>query len=196
MTHASHRGGGRTGLHALLLVLLAQHLANAAQTRVEDIFGRSLEEHGIALVDSDGYLANPLIKFYVLPPTNASLPGSARLTANGARLYFDNPGAVTPNGPAKTVSLTSPSSRIPVRLSIFPDRDTADEEYTLTLVFTGANNARQTNTLPIRVRDLDVQPTNAFVVTMNFDRDITALFTNSLSRALARQAAADWAYFF
>jgi putative Ig domain-containing protein len=183
-------------VHGLILIVFAQHLASAAPTRVEDVFGRSLDERGVALVDWDGYMANPLIKFYILPPTNAALPGSARLTANGARLYFDNPGSVSANGPVKTVSLSSPASRVPIRLSIFPDRDSVDEEYTLTIVFTGANNAKETNMLPIRVRDLDVQRTNAFVVTMNFDRDITEFFTNSLSRALTMQAAEDWAYFF
>ena len=40
-------------------------------------------QHGITLVDWDGYMANPLIKFYLLPPTNASLPGAVALSANG-----------------------------------------------------------------------------------------------------------------
>jgi hypothetical protein len=108
-----------------------------AQTIVKDIFDRSLNVHGITLVDWDGYLANPLIKIYVFPPANGVLPGSATLTANGRRLYFDTPGAVSTNGPSRTISLSSAAVGAPVRLSIFPDRDSGDEDYTLTLVFTG-----------------------------------------------------------
>ena len=39
-----------------------------------------------------------------------------------------------------------------------------------------ADNAKQTNTVPIHVRDLDLQRTNDFVVTVNFDRDATGFF--------------------
>src|SRR5439155_15472434 len=121
-----------------LSLVMAQALcfAAVAQTGVQDIFGRSLNQHGVTLVDWDGYLANPLIKFYVFPPTNGVLPGSATLTANGRRLYFDTPGAVSTNGPSKTVSLTSAAVGDAVRLSTFPDRDSLDEDYTLTLLFT------------------------------------------------------------
>lgn len=170
--------------------------AGYAQTMIQDIFGRSLNQHGITLVDWDGYMANPLLKFYVLPPTNAALPGSATLTANGPRLYFDTPGSVSPNGPSKTISLASAGVGVPVRLSIFPDRDSLSEDYTLTIVFTGSGGARQTNTVPLHVLDLDLQRTNDFAVTKNFDRDITGFFTNATRRALISQAADDWSYFF
>lgn len=156
-----------------LSLLLTFPCEGLPQTRVQDIFGRTLNEHGITLVDWDGYLANPLIKFYVFPPTNGVLPGSATLTANGGRLYFDTPSSVSPTGPGKTVSFTNAGVGVPVRLSIFPDRDSLDEDYTLTLVFAGANNGKQTNTVPIHVVDQDVQRANNFAVTVNFDRDIT-----------------------
>ena len=184
-------------LSALIFsILLAPLFTAGAQTRVNDIFGRSLNQHGVTLVDWDGYLANPLLKIYLLPPTNAVLPGSATLTANGGRLYFDTTSSVSSGGPGKTISLTSATTAVPVRLSIFPDRDSVDEDYTLTIVFTGANSVKQTNTLPIHVIDQDVQRTNVFNVTVNFDRDITGVFTNATRRALTKQVADDWTYFF
>jgi len=181
---------------AAVLLLFASPYEGSAQSTVQDVFGRSLNQRGIILVDWDGYLANPLIKVYVFPPTNGVLPGSATLTANGVRLYFNNPSSVSTNGPSKTVSLTSPDVGVPVRLSVFPDRDSTNENYTLTVVFTGADSAKQTNTIPIYVIDQDLQRTNDFVVTVNFDRDATGFFTNATRRALVRQAADDWAYFF
>ena len=184
-------------LSALIFgIILALHFTATAQTRVSDIFGRSLDQHGVTLVDWDGYLANPLIKIYLLPPTNGALPGSTILTADGARLYFDTPSEVSSNGPGKTVLFADSVTAMPVSLSIFPDRDSQDENYTLTLVFTGANSLKQTNTMPIHVLDQDLQRTNDFVVTVNFDRDETGVFTNALRRALTTQAANDWTYFF
>jgi hypothetical protein len=182
----------------LLILALGSFLLSvaSAQTKVEDIFGRSLNEAGITLVDWDGYMANPLIKFYLLPPTNAVLPGNVTLTINGSRLYFENPGNVSTNGPSKTISLANSSSRVPVRLSIFPDHDGLDEDYVMTLVFTGVNSARQTNTIPIHVLDQDLARTNDFNVVINYDRDVTGFFTNVVRRSLVKQATEDWAYFF
>lgn len=180
----------------ILIFFLTALLNTRAQTIVQDIFGRPLNQHGITLVDWDGYMANPLLKIYVFPPTNAVLPGSATLSADGGRLYFDTPSSVSSTGPSKTISLTSATPGVPVRLSIFPDRDSANEDYTLTIVFTGANAASQTNTLPIHVVDQDLQRANDFAVTENFDRDLTGVFTNATRRALVKEAAEDWACFF
>ena len=166
-----------------------------AQTVVQDIFGNNLSQHGLTLVDWDGYLANPLLKFYFFPPINAPLPGSAMLSANGARLYFETPSTVSSTGPSKTISFTNPGVGVPVGLSVFPDRDGLAEEYTLRIVFRGANSPPQTNTLPIHVLDLDLQRTNEFEVTKNFDRDITGFFSKAARRTLVAQAADDWAYF-
>src|SRR5271155_1781372 len=122
------------------IIFQTQDLPVFAQTRVQDIFGRSLNTPGITLVDWDGYMANPLIKFYLLPPTNAVLPGSATLTANGARLYFGTPSSVSSNGPGTTISLTSSNVAVPANLSIFPAHNDPDGSYTLTIVFTGSNH--------------------------------------------------------
>jgi len=171
------------------------HFADA-QTRVQDIFGRSLNQRGVTLVDRDGYMANPLIEFYLLPPTNAALPGSATLTASGARLYFDIPSTVGAGGPTATRSLTHPNKLVPVSLSLFPSHTDPDGSYALTIVFTDAHHAKQTNTLPITVIDQGTHRSNDFAVTVNFDRDATHLFNNPVARLLVKQAADDWAYYF
>lgn len=180
----------------LLLLFSCIAVTALAQVQVEDIFGRSINQRGITLVDWDGYMANPLIRFYLRSPTNSSLPGTAVLTANGVRLYFDTSSSVSANGPMKSISLSSATSKVAVGLSIFPDRDGLDEDYTLTIVFTDATAKKQTNFVPIHVIDQDLQRTNDFVVTENFDRDVTGFFTNATKRALVKQAADDWAYFF
>lgn len=186
----------RSVLILLLLVLQFERLSASAQTQVQDIFGRSLNNRGITLVDWDGYMANPLIKIYLLPPTNVTLPGSATLSANGARLYFGMPSNVSATGPDATISFTNFTTPVPVTLSIFPAHESLDDVYTLTIVFTGAHNKHQTNTVPIQVIDQDAGSPNAFVVTPDFSQDSTVFFENPTARQLVTQAANDWTYYF
>lgn len=183
---------------SLLVVLFCLHLVPkvAAQTRIADIFGRSLNTNGVTLVDWDGYLANPLITIYLLPPTNATFPGSATLTANGPRLYFSEPSTVSPTGPSTGVSFTNATNRVPVGISIFPDRDSSNEDYTLTLVYQGSGKPAQTNHVPIHVVDQDLPRTNDFNVTVDFSADSTTFFADPGKRAIVEKAANDWAYFF
>jgi hypothetical protein len=186
----------RLSFWLVAVCLLAVSLSARAQVAVQDIFGRSLNQHGITLVDWDGYMANPLIKVYLFAPTNAALPGTLTLSADGPYLYLSTPSSVSSNGPSASVSFAD-SSGVAVGLSTFPGRDSASEDHTLTLVFADAHGSKQTNTVPIHVLDLDVPRTNDFVVTMNFDHDITQVFTtNAVRRSLATQAANDWTYFF
>src|SRR5205809_350095 len=113
-----------------LLALQFLALTAPAQTVVQDIFGRLLNQHGITLVDWDGLMPNRQLRFFCLRQT------------------------------------------------------------------TGADSQKQTNTVPLHVMDLDLQRTNEFVVTANFDRDITGVFTNATRRLLVTEAANDWTYFF
>jgi len=186
------------GNAALLLALsiFARPTSAQAQSLVQDIFGRDLTQRGVTLVQWDGYLANPLIKTYFFPPTNSILPTTATLTANGARLYFESPSAVAASGPSKTITFTNRTIGVPVDISIFPSHQGRDQTYRLTLVFTDAANAKQTNTVPINVRILDRGHTNEFKVTINYDRDVTGFFADPDRQALVKQAAADWSYYF
>ena len=56
---------------SLLLVLLSVNSAAAQGVVVEDIFGRDLNKNGLVLVDWEGQIANPAIKFFVVPPATA-----------------------------------------------------------------------------------------------------------------------------
>src|SRR5204863_2154728 len=90
--------------------------------RVEDTFGRALNEHGLVLVDWEGYIANPAIKFFILPPPSARYPLSFVFRAREPRLCFDLPSTTGQDGPRKEIRLDHPE-KSPVWVSIFPDRD-------------------------------------------------------------------------
>ncbi len=167
-----------------------------AQIKIQDIFGRSLIEHGITLVDRDGYMANPLIKFRLVPPLDAALPGAFTLSANGGRLYFNNPCQPSANGPTSTRPVTEPNKPVIVKMSIFPAHTASAAPWALKVVFTDANKISQTNTVAIHVIEQDTHRPNEFGVTVNFALDATGFFSNRAAREIVRQAADDWSYYF
>jgi hypothetical protein len=203
-----HRGPDKqaafeeTPMHGTLVRLVAlAGLAGAAAAAeapprqgllIEDIFGRRLNERGLVLVDWDGYMANPAIKFFLTPPAGAALPARAVLSAREPRLYFNLPSQAGPEGPCKEVVFRTPE-KAAVHVSIFPDRDGKDEDHTLKIAFTDADGKKQTLSLPVHVLDLDRDRPPAFRITTDFSQDRTGFFKEQAHRAVLRQAADDWA---
>ena len=159
-----------------------------------DIFGRTINTHGLVLVDWDGYIANPAIKFYLLPPPDAALPAKAVLTADEPRLRFDLPSETGPIGPRKEVVWLK-RDKIPVYISIFPDRDGKDEDHRLHVDFTDARGRQERLSMPVHVIDQDRDRAEEFV-TVDYSQDRTGFFKDPAKRATIEQAARDWAYFF
>ena len=179
----------------LLITGLAPCASALNEIGFEDIFGRSLITRGMTLVDWEGQIANPAIKIFVRPPSDATFPATAVISSTQPRLYFDLPSTATATGPSKTLSFPN-SSPVPVFVSIFPDRDTADENHTLSLTFTASGGAQRTQTLNVHVIDQDKPAAPVFNVTVNFTKDQTGFFGDAAKRSIVQQAADDWAYFF
>ncbi len=170
--------------------------AQVAGIVVEDIFGRDLKDHGLTLVDWDGYLANPAIKFFVLPPSDAAFPGSAVLSANNQRLYFDLPSTVGANGPTKQISFPAANSQVAVYISAAPDRDSLDDDFQLTITFTGADNHTTSTIIPIHEIDQDQPSPQSLQIVTDFTQDQTGFFASTSTRNVISQGALDWAFFF
>lgn len=162
---------------------------------VKDTFDRTINARGISLVDWEGYLANPAIKLTVTVPANAVLPASAVLTANHQRLYFNSPCSVGANGPSKTISFSSTTKTVTVYMSIFPDRDGLEENYTLNIALTDKAGAKSTTQVPVRVIDQDGASVPNFSIITDYSTDQTGFFSDPLKRTVIEQAAGDWAYF-
>jgi Putative Ig domain len=172
------------------------HLIALNDVMIRDIFGRSLNNKSITLVDWEGYLANPAIKLNIKPPANATFPGHATVTANGVRLYFNLPSTVGPSGPSKSLTYSDASTSNSIYLSIFPDRDTLAENYELTVTFTDNIGQTKTTTLGIHVIDQDKNQSILFPLVVNFSKDQTGFFDDPVKRAIVQQAGNDWFYFF
>ena len=137
---------------------------------VLDRFGRRLNEHGLTLVDWEGQIANPAIRISIVPPTDTTFPATAIVSCPQARLYFDEPSTAGASGPAKTLKFPN-STPVPLPMSIFPDRDGADEDWPITVQITSANGASRILIFNAHVIDQD-QPTRPveFPITIDFSR--------------------------
>lgn len=161
---------------------------------VEDIFDRRLNSREIVLVDWDGHLANPAMEFRIDPPRDAVFPAGAILTADGGRLYFDEPSNAGSTGPSKSLSFTNQTAKT-FYLSIFPDRDSVDEHYRLKVDFSDSAGTQSIIFVDIHVVDQDVGTAPAFEVHLDFSEDQSGFFIGSQERSIMHDAVNDWAYF-
>ncbi len=133
---------------------------------VREVFGKEVNETGIVLVDWEGHIANPAMKYFV------ELPGAtATLSSNEPRLYFNRPSSTGANGPTKSLVSEDPTQAVEFHISIFPDRDTSDESHTLTIRYVGADGRVSTQTIYVHVIDQDVDRPLEFDVIPNFRHD-------------------------
>jgi Putative Ig domain len=193
-------GGGHgsqvAGFATSLFVVLLSTAAPADGITIEDTFGRRLNDRGMVLVDWDGQIANPAIRIVIKPPTDVGFPASAMISSTEPRLYFDLPSTAGATGPSKSLSFANATAAMPVLVSIFPDRDGLDEDHVLEIKFTEAGGAQSTQQLKAHVIDQDKAPSANFHVEVDFSKDKTGFFDDSAKRAIVRQAAEDWGFFF
>ena len=157
---------------------------------VRDIFGRVVNDTGIVLVDWEGHIANPAMKYFVEMPDRAVI-----LSSSEPRLYFDLPSSAGASGPTKQLVPDGSADLQEFWVSIFPDRDTLDEEFELTLRYLDNRNRVRSQTIDVHVIDQDLDRPLEFNVVVDFRYDETGVFDDPLARAVVKQAAADWAYF-
>ena len=163
---------------------------------IRDIFGRVVNETGVVLVDWEGHIANPLMTYSVEFPAGVTVPTRVFLASDESRLMFDLPSQFGVNGPSKVVRLAGESPAGDFRITIFPDRDTADETHSLTLQYVDDNDERRSQTIDIHVVDQDRERPLEFNIIADFSYDKSGLFDDPVARATAQQGADDWAYFF
>ncbi|WP_165225390.1 Ig domain-containing protein [Aquisphaera insulae] len=194
----------RSQIIAACLLIVATYLVVVAASRpgpllVEDCFGRAIGARGLTLVDWDGYIANPAIRFDVVAPAAASYPARLVIRGDHPRLAFDLPSTAGAGGPTKEIRLAR-AGRTSIRVAIFPDRDGRDEDHALTIDLEDAGGRRRSARVPLhlvdqdREEEADVRPRRLPIV-VDFSQDRTGFFEDEARRRVARRAAADWSYF-
>ncbi|MFC5817826.1 Ig domain-containing protein [Nonomuraea harbinensis] len=201
------RGSRRTrsAVAALLLsslltggVTTPAHAASPAE--VIDLFGRTVNGHGVQLVDWQGYLANPYVELTVKPPADARYPVTVDLKAEGtSRLMMDLPSQLTATGATKTLTFASAAERKTFKLAIHSRRGPGqDETHTLRLSVREAGGATSQQSMPIRVQQDEktpLEPTLPVTFDYRFDT-ITGYFSDPAFRTASEEAVKDWFRFF
>ena len=167
--------------------------ANLRPVIVVDRFGREVNDTGITLVDWEGYIANPAMKYTVKAPSGATVT-RVTLSSSEPRLHFNLPSWNGVEGSRKKLDFSGTLSQAEFYISIFPDRDGLDEVHSLTIEYRDGN--RHTQTIDVHVIDQDVSSRALdFDITLDFSQDQTVLFNDSVVRETVQQAADDWAHF-
>ena len=162
---------------------------------VTDRFGREVNGTGITLVDWEGYIANPAMKYTVKAPSGAT-ETRVTLSSSEPRLHFNQPSWSGIEGSRKELDFSGTLSQAEFYISIFPDRDGLDEVHSLTIEYLDLNENRHTQTVDVHVVDQDVSSRALdFDITLDFSQDQTVLFNDSVVRETVQQAADDWAHF-
>ncbi|MGN9845948.1 Ig domain-containing protein [Nonomuraea sp. H19] len=175
--------------------------AHAAPTAtVVDLFGRTVNDYGVKLVDWQGYLANPYVELTVKPPPDVRYPVTVDLKAEGtSRLMMDLPSQLTATGATKTLTFASAAEQKPFKLAIHSKRGPGeDESYTLRLNIRDAGGTTYQQSLPIRVQQDEktaLQPSLPLAFDYRFDT-ITGYFTDPPFKTAAEEAVKDWFRFF
>ncbi len=175
-------------------------------TAIRDVFGRDVTTKGITLVDWEGFMANPATKYHFDVDATASFPLRVTIRSNGHRIDFDDlngqtgfraTGLDSVTGNVFKVQIISTATGGDFYVSTYPDRDGANESYTLTFQVIDARNAVTNFTVPLTVIDQDKPdgPQGAANLLLDYSRDTTGFFANADVRRLTDQAAADYSYF-
>ena len=162
---------------------------------VRDVFGRVVNETGIVLVDWEGHIANPAMRYFIEMPAGTRFPTRAVLSSGESRMYFDRDSAIGTNGITKALELADSSSDGEFLISIFPDRDTFDEKHSLTIRYRDSNDRIRSQTIDVHVIDQDMDRPLEFKIIADFSYDGTGMFDDPAARETVQQVADDWAYF-
>ncbi|WP_049567392.1 Ig domain-containing protein [Nonomuraea sp. SBT364] len=187
-------------LLASLLTGVRQPAYAAAPAQVTDMFGRTVNDYGVQLVDWEGYLANPYVELTVRPPQDARFPVTIDLKAEGtSRLMMDLPSELTATGATKRLTFAGAAESRTFKLAIHSKRGPgADELHTLRLAIRDAGGATYQQSMPIRVQQDQksaLEPTIPIAFDYRFD-DITGYFSDPAVRTASEEAVKDWFRFF
>ncbi|MGP3960230.1 Ig domain-containing protein [Nonomuraea sp. 3N208] len=174
--------------------------AAAPTAQVVDMFGRTVNDYGVKLVDWQGYLANPYVELTVKPPPDVRYPVTVELKAEGtSRLMMDLPSQLTATGATKTLTFASAAEQKTFKLAIHSKRGPGqDESYTLRLNVRDADGTTYQQSVPIEVQQDEktaLQPTLPIAFDYRFD-NITGYFNDATFRTASEEAVKDWFRFF
>ena len=170
------------------------NLPNASAISVKDLFGREVTQTGITLVDWEGPVRNPAMKYFLQGNAFLSYPLSVKLTTREENTSFNLPSDFSPKGASKTLVLDSQGSLASFLFSFYMDEDFEGNAFELTLSYNLEGLPAQ-QVIPVTVIDQDYDRSLSYPVTIDFSEVLHPFMQDPSTQAIINQAAEDWLYY-
>lgn len=170
------------------------NFSDAAAITIMDIFERDVTQTGITLVDWEGPVRNPAMKYYLQGNDSLSYPIAVTLSTAEENTSFSLPSTISSTGPTKTVLLDSEDALESFLFSFYMDEDFADESFDLLLTY-NLNGLPVRQTIPVTVIDQDRDRPLSYPVIVDFSEAVHPLMVDPETQAVIKQAAEDWLYY-
>ena len=169
-------------------------LPNASAISLKDIFGREVSQTGLTLVDWEGPIRNPAMKYFIKGDNALSYPVSISLSTAEENTSFNLPSTISSTGPTKTVTLDAQDDLESFLFSFYMDEDFEEDDFDLVLTY-NINGLPSRQIIPVKVIDQDRDRPLSYPVIVDFSEAVHPLMVNPETQKVIVQAAEDWLYY-
>ncbi|MBX2816804.1 MAG: T9SS type A sorting domain-containing protein [Saprospiraceae bacterium] len=162
--------------------------------QIVDIFGRDVTHEGISLVDWEGPVRNPAMKYSLLTTDSIAFPLSVQLSTTEENTSFNLPSTISQKGAAKTIVLQSKDSIESFLFSYYMDKDYENDSFDLKLTYE-INGTVETQVVPVKVIDQDYSRPLTYPVIVDYSEAVHPVMTSPEAQAVITEAAEDWLYY-
>jgi hypothetical protein len=149
---------------------------------------------GLTLVDWEGPVRNPAMKYYLKGNETLVYPIIVNLSSQEELAFFSLPSTISKNGPMKTMEIASEETLEAFLFSVFMDENFEEETFELLLQYS-LNGTPAQQVIPVKVLDQDLDRPLTYPVTIDFSEAISPLMTNAKSQEVISYAADHWLYY-
>lgn len=159
-----------------------------------DVFGREVTQSGLTLVDWEGPIRNPAMKYLIKGDDALVFPLTVKLSTQELNTSFSLPSTVSTNGPTKTIVLDSIGDLESFLFSFYMDKNFENESFDLYLDYT-LNGQPSRQIIPVSVIDQDYDRDLSYPVVVDFSEVVHPLMVDPKTQDLIVEAAEDWLYY-
>jgi hypothetical protein len=160
---------------------------------VFDIFERDVTS-GISLVDWEGPVRNPAMKYFLKGTEELDYPVAVRLSSKEELASFSLPSTISKNGPEKSIEIASANDMVSFLFSVFMDENSDNETFDLELQY-NFKGLPSKQIIPVHVIDQDTARPLSYPVIVDFSEARAPLMLDEQTQELIRQSAEHWLYY-
>lgn len=169
-------------------------LQQSNSLRIINLFGEDITEKGITLVDWEGPVRNPAMKYYIQGDDELTYPLNVQLSSKEERAAFNLPSTISKNGPSKAIELLDTESMESFLMSYYMDEDFEDDVFELSLNYEiDGHPVRQI--VPVKIVDQDYDRELSYPIVVDFSEAVDPFMKDEMVQNLIVGAAEDWLYY-